>query len=241
MRTAITLLVTLLAGSCVYAQDQPLGDLARQQKSAAHAKAKRVVTDENLPHASPAEASNGALVVPKPAAANDSENKSAAPNGSGSQAATPAETQKRIAELKDTEAAQQRAVKKFEEELKDNSMNADRKQLFEDGLHNAQQLLEQATAERMKAEKALGTKADAADKSSEEVEANASTDVKAEPEASDKAAQGKSTEPKSSESKSAEPNTNEASPADSKADDPAKAAPTQGDSGDKGQSGPSAN
>ena len=230
MRTAIILLVTLLAGSCVYAEDQPLGDFARQQKSAAHAKAKRVVTDENLPHASPAEASNGALVVPKAAADADTSDKPVAPSSTASQAATPAETQKRIAELKDTEAAQQRAVKKFEEELKDDSMNADRKQLFEDGLHNAQQLLAQTTAERIRAEKALGTKADATDKSSEATEANASTSADAKPDASDKAAEPKSTEPKSDDAT-----------AGSKADDPAKAAPPQGDSADKGQSAPSAN
>jgi hypothetical protein len=113
----------------------------------------------------------------------------------GAQAAT-ADMQKRVAELKDTEEAQRRAVKKFEEELKDDSMNADRKQLFEDGLHNAQQLLAQATAERVKAEKALGTSAgtskDGGDKAADQAldpsEANASTSADAKPDASDKAA-----------------------------------------------------
>lgn len=224
MKSGVWICVVLVSSMC-FAQSDSLGDFARQQKSAAHARAKRVFTNENLPHASPAEASNGALIMPKTAAESQTSDKTAEAKANATQPTPSADTQKRIAELKDTEEAQQRAVKKFEEELKDDSISADRKQLFEDGLHNAQQLLEQATAERVKAEKALGG-TDAGGSSAAPTDANttagnASTNADdAKPDASDKTA---------------------------KPDDPAKA-PAAGpsdagsaDAGDKSQPAPSSN
>jgi len=152
-----TLAILLGTSLTCLAQSDSLGDLARQQKNAARPKAKRVITDDNLPKASPMEAANGAIVVPKPASEAASSEKPAAEAKANTPAATvaPGDAQKRLDEIKSMEEAAQRAIKKFESELNDQSVNAEMRQTFEEGLAKAKQLLAEATKERQGIEQAI--------------------------------------------------------------------------------------
>jgi len=156
-----TLAILLGTSLTCLAQSDSLGDLARQQKNAARPKAKRVITDENLPKASPMEAANGAIVVPKAASDGANADKPAAEAKANAPAAAPAATvapgdaQKRLDEIKSMEEAAQRAIKKFESELNDQSVNAEMRQTFEEGLAKAKQLLAEATKERQGIEQAI--------------------------------------------------------------------------------------
>jgi hypothetical protein len=74
---------------------------------------------------------------------------------------SPGNAQKKLDELKGSEDAQLRALKKFEEELKDESIGPERRQMFEEGLQTAKQMLEEVAADRDKIEKALAAVANA--------------------------------------------------------------------------------
>lgn len=166
----LTISAVLAASIACLAQSESLGDLARQQRSTPHTKARRVVTNDNLPKASPSEAMNGAIVVPKAPEAKDDSKADAKPSAAKSSEAAPAnpaDAQKRLDELKGVEEAEQRAVAKFEQELKDESVGAERRALFEEGLANAKQLLAEATHERENIEKALADKSKPAEASAD--------------------------------------------------------------------------
>jgi len=150
MRIRSAVLCVLLGGALTCAaQEASLGDVARQQKAVSRPAAKRVIDNDTLPHASAAEARNGAVVMPKGADSKDGAKAEAKPiQGQAAVApATPADAQRRLDELKATAEAQQRAINKFEEELKDESVSAERRQVFEAGLSTAKQALEQVTKE----------------------------------------------------------------------------------------------
>jgi hypothetical protein len=180
----------VLAASALCCAQESLGDVARQQKAATHAKAKRVVTDENLPHASAAEAANGAVTVAG-GAKKDAEPGVGA-KASASRTLTPEDAQKQLDTLKAVEEAQQRAVKKFEEELKDESIGAERRQAFQDGLSEAKASLEQTVKEREAVEQATG-QGDAATQSQANANAGptAADKTSQEPNARDKSAEAK--------------------------------------------------
>ena len=156
--TTLTISAVLATSVACFAQSESLGDVARQQRSTSHVKARRVVTNDNLPKASPSEAMNGTIVVPKAPEAKEEPKAAAKPSAaktSEAAPASPADAQKRLDELKGVEEAEQRAVAKFEQELKDDSVSAERRALFEEGLANAKQLLDEAAHERENIEKAL--------------------------------------------------------------------------------------
>jgi hypothetical protein len=148
MRVRRAVLCVLLGGALTCAAQEPsLGDVARQQKAVSRPAAKRVIDNENLPHASAAEARNGAVVMPKPAESKAEEKPSETKATPASTLATPADAQKRLDDLKATAEAQQRAINKFDEELKDEAVSAERRQVFEAGLSTAKQALEQVMKE----------------------------------------------------------------------------------------------
>jgi hypothetical protein len=147
--------VLLAAAVTGFAQDRPLGDVARehrQQKDASRT-AKRVIDNDTLPHASASEAMNGAVVGMKVAAQQNAPTPAA--NSTATPAVAPGDALKRLEEVKAAEAAARRAVKKFEMAAADDSISSERRETFENGLHDAKQLLAEATKERETLEQAL--------------------------------------------------------------------------------------
>src|SRR3954452_23324085 len=117
MRHRLSVIVVVVAAATIVSAQEPsLGDVARQQKAVSRPAAKRVIDNENLPHASAAEARNGAVVMPKPAESKAEEKPSGTKATPGSTLATPADAQKRLDDLKATAESEQRAINKFDEE-----------------------------------------------------------------------------------------------------------------------------
>ena len=176
MRSVV--IFALVFGCMCTAQDSPLGDVARQQKAVSRPAARRVIDNENLPHASAAEGRNGAVVMPKSSQAKAEENPSQTKVTPAAVPAIPADAQKRLDDLKATAEAQQRAMKKFEEELKDESVSLERRQMFEDGLSTAKQALDQV----MKEIAGVAQSVKSAEQSAQPEDANAKTeDLRAKP------------------------------------------------------------
>ncbi len=157
IRFAVITVVTML-GVAVLAQQQPkpdqvpLGDIARQQKAAK--KAKRVITDDDLPARAPETApaaaeGNGATAAEAQAAGKETaEAQTATPPPSDEQA-----RQKKIAELKDSEEAEKRIIAKMEASLADPNLPDNRRRMYQETLSSARQLLEKFQNERQELEK----------------------------------------------------------------------------------------
>jgi hypothetical protein len=176
MQIRNAILIVVLGGVACAAQDVSLGDYARQQRAKnARQKTQHVVTNDDLPHASPEEAMNGTIVGLKPPEAKAEDKATTAKPGEAPAGA--ADTDKRLAEIKATEEAQQRAVKKYEEELKDDSIGAERRGEFEEGLKNAKEQLAQTVQERQKIEAAGAVPATATPAAENKAEGGATAPV----------------------------------------------------------------
>jgi hypothetical protein len=155
------------------AQEPSLGDVARKQRTTPKPHARRVIDNENLPHASAADAMNGAVVGGTPAEAE---------HASSSASAKP-DVKKALEELSGAEQADKDAIAKLEEQLRDGNLNSENRQMLQEGLDRAKKLLAHYAEERRR----LAEQSDATagkDESAPEVRAERAQpkrDEKAEP------------------------------------------------------------
>ncbi len=150
IRFAIMAVVAVLLSLLAYAQQQPpaqipLGDVVKQQK--APKKAKKIVTDDDMPARPPetAAASAGATVG-EAAAAQPGK---AVETANAAVAKTPeVERQAKIAALKVHEEKMKSIIQKMEESLADPAISDNRRQTYTDTLQLSREQLEKYAKER---------------------------------------------------------------------------------------------
>ncbi len=165
IRLTVVSTVALL-GLGVLAQQQPkpdevpLGDVVKQQKAAK--KAKRVITDDDMP-ARPPEPAPATAASGSGAASSETKSEAEPKGESGGKAADakPAAAkspeaqahEKRIADLKYAEEAEKKTIQKMEDALAGPEVTDNRRRMYEDTLSHARELLGQFQKEREELEK----------------------------------------------------------------------------------------
>ncbi len=153
----VTLAITaLLLSAIAYAQQQPpaqipLGDLVRQQKAAK--KAKKVVTDEDIPARAPEPAPATATAAGGDAQSAGDAAKAAEAKGTVSTSADEKARQDKIKDLKESEEAEKRVIGKMEEALADPTLSDNRRRMYEETLRLSHEQLDKFTKEREALEK----------------------------------------------------------------------------------------
>lgn len=125
------IVVTLAASALCCAQEASLGDVARQQRATPKPHARRVIDNENLPHASPAEAMNGAVIGGAPL-----ESELAKPPVNAG-----ADAKKALEHLNGAEQSEKDAVAKFQEQLRDGNLSDESRQMLQESLEKAKEAL----------------------------------------------------------------------------------------------------
>jgi hypothetical protein len=154
---AFVVALALMAG---LGWSQSLGDVARQQRGDGR-KAKRVITDEDIPARSqPAQANGSAAASGSSSAVADAAEAKEAPAHpeAGAQAKDPESqaTAKRVEELKNSEAVEKRIIEKLEKALGENPSEF-RRGMLQESLENARKQLEMYTQERQELEQKLAS------------------------------------------------------------------------------------
>lgn len=146
----------LMLGTAAFAQES-LGDVARQQRTASGKKAKKVVTNEDIPErAAPVEekssdASKATASADKKPAPDSPEK---APETAGPNANAKSDrdfTLARIEELKYSENAERRVIRKLEQNLAQETSEF-RRRMYEESLEHAREQLEKFKQERTELE-----------------------------------------------------------------------------------------
>ncbi len=154
MRTLIrftAVAIVTLVGIGLLAQQQPkpdqvpLGDLVKQQKAAK--KAKRVITDDDMPArppepVPPAAAEGNAAGTEGPADKKAPDTQAAAPKLDDEARA------KKIATLKESEEAEKRIIQRMEQSLAEPNLSESRRRIYEETLNSARELLGKFQSER---------------------------------------------------------------------------------------------
>ncbi len=157
VRFAILMVISLL-GIGAGAQEQskpgqiPLGDVVKQQK--AGKKAKRVVTNDDIPQRPP-EAAAPAAAEGTAATAQAAEDKGSNAGDAKSTAPKSADAQTReqkLTKLKDSEESAKRLIQKMEESLTEPDLTDNRRRMYEETLSHVRTQLEQIQKQRQELE-----------------------------------------------------------------------------------------
>ncbi len=166
VKAASSLVLLALLGAVAWTQEAsqqiPLGDLVKQKPAK---KAKRVVTNEDIPARPPEAASASSAQAPtaagegatpsQPAKADAEKPQSNQPDaGKGSDTQSPDQKPKtKIEQLKEQEEIERRNIRKVEDLLADPSLSENRRTLYEEVVRLSREQLARCAAEREQLEK----------------------------------------------------------------------------------------